>query len=336
MVVRVLILNPSGEESPGLLMEPLVEEGCEVVELASRSVVDLMCESSHVTATVVDRFPASSRGFDVLVVLGSPLGVLTGAGALEEDQTPGEVVSEIEALVRDFHGRGQPVLGICLGSQLVARAFGGAVTRLPRDAAHTAFPCALRGVEAPPAGTEFGWLAQDFTEAAADDAVLKVAMGAWLDATPPSALPPKFMQLHSDTFSLPPGAVLLSTRDTCANQAFRLGDSTYAFQYHVEVSEGLSKDWFEEYVSGEDSFAPKDDWEPLSDDRDVLALRSAHAAAVAEGSVARASAFTRALVRELVAKARRKRTATATLGALAALAALAAAAALFAARKRAY
>ena len=132
------------------------------------------------------------------------------------------------------------------------------------------------------------------------------------------------------------GAVLLSTRDTCANQAFRLGDSTYAFQYHVEVSEGLSKDWFEEYVSGEDSFAPKDDWEPLSDDRDVLALRSAHGAAVAEGSVARASAFTRALMRELVAKARRKRTATATLGALAALAAFAAAAAVLAARKRAY
>lgn len=327
MGLRVLIINPSAEEAPGLLLAPMIEAGCDVVELASRAVVDLMVAKAHVTATVVDRFPPSSFGFDLLVVLGSPLGVLTGAGEDADDQTPRRAVAQIEALIRDFHDRRKPVLGICLGSQLVARTFGGAVTPLPKDDAHTALPCDLAD---PPKGLEFGWLPLDFSAAAADDALVAAALERWRGATPPTPLAPKFMQLHGDTFAPPPGAVLLATRPTCENQAFRYGASTYAFQCHVEVDEDLSRAWFEEYVTGEDSFAEEADWEPLEDAADVAGMRAAHAAARDEGSILRAAAFTTAFARGLLARAaaNKRRRLSRRLGAAAAVAGVAAAVAL--------
>jgi GMP synthase-like glutamine amidotransferase len=104
-----------------------------------------------------------------------------------------------------------PVLGHCLGGQLLAKALGGKVTR--------------NRVK------EIGWLPVDVVESP--------TARAWMDG-----LPPRFevFHWHGETFSLPPGATpILSSRD-CRNQAFVLGKHL-GFQCHIEMTPTLVRSW---------------------------------------------------------------------------------------------
>ena len=252
---RILLINPSAEESLGVLEGPLQAAGARVDEYAAKEVVDLMVagEPSETAKVVLSsELPRTARGYDALVVLGSPLGVLTGEGEKEADQTPKETILACEDLIRNFTRANKPVLGLCLGSQLIARAFGGKAATLPKDAEHTALPTPLQagGPGTAPSrelGLEFGWQAQKFTPAAVHDPIVGKALQAWkgVDAGDGSAMSsdPKFKQWHSDFFELPPGAVPLSTRETCRSQAFRVGQCTYGFQYHIEVGKELAEEW---------------------------------------------------------------------------------------------
>jgi len=142
-----------------------------------------------------------------LVVMGGPMNV---------DQTEQHPFLAAEpAWIREAIDRRLPVLGVCLGSQLVAKALGAAVTANPVE--------------------EIGWYPLDLCDAAAEDRLL---------AGCPRRL--TVFQWHGDTFALPEGVVPLASSPTCENQAFRYGDRAYAFQFHLEVTAGMIDTWLDE------------------------------------------------------------------------------------------
>jgi GMP synthase-like glutamine amidotransferase len=151
-----------------------------------------------------DALPPDADGHDAIVVLGGAQNALA-----DEEYT---YIPALLALMRDFESRDRAVLGICLGSQLLARAYGA------ENLIGTA--------------PEFGWHGVSLTAEAAGDSVL-------------GALPREFpiFQWHDDTFTLPPNAVRLASNAAVANQAFRIGRAAYGFQFHFEADRPLVRHW---------------------------------------------------------------------------------------------
>jgi GMP synthase (glutamine-hydrolysing) len=143
-----------------------------------------------------DPFPEDPDRFDGLVLCGGPM------RAGDDDNYP--TFPAILRLIRRFHGGGRPILGLCLGAQLIARAFGREVVKWQE--------------------LELGFPAIKLTAEGRADRLLR--------GTPAR---PRLMQFHEDTFDLPEGAKLLLSGD-CPNQGFRIGDTTYGFQFHMEVT----------------------------------------------------------------------------------------------------
>ncbi len=154
-------------------------------------------------------FP-SIKGFSQLIVLGGPMGVY------EEDKYP--FITEETRYIRRAISLGVPVLGICLGAQLMARALGGRV-----------FPGGAK---------ELGWLPVRLTEEGKKD-----------DVT--GGLPSEFVAFHwhGDTFTLPNKVRHLAASDMYENQAFRYG-SSYALQFHLEITEEMVRDWVKDLDEG--------------------------------------------------------------------------------------
>ena len=157
---------------------------------------------------------------DGLVVFGGE------QSALDDHTHP--YLPELAKLMSAYTAMDRPVLGICLGSQLMARAFGGEN--------HLGI------------AREFGWCEVDLTEEGRRDPVF-------------SALPARFpiAEWHSDTFTLPEGAVRLATNSVAPNQAFRVGRASYATQFHFEASRAVMQDWvktFPEAVAKNDPTFP--------------------------------------------------------------------------------
>jgi GMP synthase (glutamine-hydrolysing) len=155
-----------------------------------------------------DMLPKSPDGYDAAVILGGP----QHAG----DDANFPAFPPMLDLLRGFHEQAKPLLGLCLGSQLLARAFGEKVRR-----SH-AF--------------EVGYPAIEITEDGRKDPLL-------------SGLAPRqrILQWHEDTFEMPKGAVQLMSGSTIRNQAFRFGRTSYAFQCHFEVSPELARQWFSQW-----------------------------------------------------------------------------------------
>jgi GMP synthase (glutamine-hydrolysing) len=135
------------------------------------------------------------RQCELLIVLGGPI------GAYEEDQYP-FLLHEIRT-VESRLAAGLPLLGICLGAQLIARALGASVYPGP--------------------GKEIGWAPLTLTPAGAAGVTRHLGGGPVL-------------HWHGDTFDLPRGAERLASTPICSNQAFRYDGATLAFQFHPEAS----------------------------------------------------------------------------------------------------
>jgi len=300
--LRVLVINPSGEESLGLLEGPILEAGAKTDEYATKEAVAQLDSGEPLPQVrVVDRLPRRSTWYDCMIVLGSPRGVLTSPPEDAGDvQCPPSTIQQVENLVRDFHSHNKPVLGLCLGAQLIARSFGGAVKKMPRDAVHTALP----GLAAPH-GVEFGFHAQDFSEAARLDKVLGTALkeAEAVASAKQAGLAPKFCQWHSDCFEYPQDAVPLSTRSSCPTQAFRMGQRTYAFQYHIEVGRELGEEWYHEYSDGTATHASCGAG-PATDDKARKTVDAHLQSCVKDGSIEQCEAFTTSLMSSMLKEAK--------------------------------
>jgi GMP synthase-like glutamine amidotransferase len=159
------------------------------------------CRWSSVRRSLGQELP-DHRGLDGLIVLGGP-------GASADDDSVAQLVEE-RTLIADAVRADLPVLGICLGAQLLAVALGGAVMAAPAP--------------------EIGMRTVRLTDAGAADPVLG-----------PLGSPLSVLQWHHETFSLPPGGVGLASSDACTNQAFRWADRVYGLQFHVEIDPALAE-----------------------------------------------------------------------------------------------
>lgn len=142
-----------------------------------------------------------------LVVMGGPMNVD------QVDRYPflrDEVRWIQEALARDV-----PILGICLGAQLLAKALGAAV-----------YPNPVK---------EIGWYPLELLPAAESDPLFRG-----------SPLEVMVFQWHGDTFELPDGAVHLARSPQCEHQAFRFGRHACGLQFHVEVTRQMVEQWLDE------------------------------------------------------------------------------------------
>jgi len=139
---------------------------------------------------------------DLLVILGGPI------GAYEDDLYP-FLLEELAIIQRRLVGA-RPLLGICLGAQLIARVLGARVYPGPAK--------------------EIGWAVLTLTDAGRQGPLASledVAVLHW----------------HGDTFDLPPGATRLASTAVCVNQAFSVGPQVLAFQFHPEATAAGFERW---------------------------------------------------------------------------------------------
>ncbi len=154
---------------------------------------------------------------DPLPDLGEVAGIVVFGGAQSVRDIASEPGLAAEAaLLREAVEREVPVLGICLGGQLLAHALGGEVALLERRTV--------------------AWWELEPARAAADDPVL-------------GALAPPVLALHfnEDGFSLPPGAVELLSRGGASVEGFRAGRAAWGVQFHPEADAPLLEDWYANY-----------------------------------------------------------------------------------------
>jgi len=162
-----------------------------------------------------DSLPPDLDPGDILIVMGGPMGV----GDLASERYP-FLAPEI-AFLRRMVQRERPVLGICLGAQLLASAAGAQV-----------YPARRR---------EVGWAPVRF---------LDVAHESVLRGIRPEEM---LLHWHGDTFDLPIGSVHLAATDICPHQAFHIAERAFALQFHCELPAETIALWVREdadYVSG--------------------------------------------------------------------------------------
>ncbi|HEY7322299.1 MAG TPA: gamma-glutamyl-gamma-aminobutyrate hydrolase family protein [Candidatus Binatia bacterium] len=146
----------------------------------------------------------SLDGYDGLVVLGGPMSVN------DTDRLP-HLATEMK-LIEEVLRRELPVLGICLGAQLIAKTLGASVYQNKEK--------------------EIGWHDVSPTDEAEGDPLL----GAFRKSE-------KIFQWHGDTFDIPKSTLHLAFSSLCANQAFRYGTNVYGLQFHLEVDEPMIYRW---------------------------------------------------------------------------------------------
>ncbi|MFJ9452797.1 glutamine amidotransferase [Herbaspirillum sp. NPDC101397] len=157
----------------------------------------------YVQAGVATLQPAAVAAADLLVVLGGPIGV--------NDSAEYPFINEEIALVRERLDSGKPVLGICLGAQMMAAALGARVY--------------------PGTQKEIGWGGVTLTGAGRASSLSTLNDN---DAV---------LHWHGDTFDLPDGAELLASTAATPHQAFRYGRHALALQFHVEADADCIEAW---------------------------------------------------------------------------------------------
>ncbi len=148
--------------------------------------------------------PTSSQDFSGLAFMGGPMSA--------NDELPW--TQPVLALMRDAVGRGVPVIGHCLGGQMLARALGGEVSRNPVK--------------------EIGWNPVRVE----DTPLAREWFGADLAGF-------ATFQWHGDTFTIPPGGERILTGTHCANQAYVVDGRHLGLQCHVEMTPEMIASWIE-------------------------------------------------------------------------------------------
>src|SRR5579862_1682436 len=169
-----------------------------------------------------------TKSYERMIIMGGPM-------SANDPEVAGELPVIEKALKR-----GSPILGICLGSQLIAKALGA---RVYRNRA-----------------LEIGWEPVHFTEAAKTDSIFQGM---------PS--PTVFFHWHGDTFDLPEGAERLAWSEKTPHQAYRYGSNVYGLQFHPEVTPEMIADWCAQPVNCGDVATLAAPIDPLAHDQSAVA-----------------------------------------------------------------
>jgi GMP synthase (glutamine-hydrolysing) len=196
--VRALAIVHQRDAGPGVFAEASRERGVEL---------DTWLRAE------VDSPPRALADYGAVMVFGGAM------HADQEDRHPW--LRDEKALLAELVEREVPLLGVCLGAQLLAEAAGAP----PRRASQP----------------EIGWFNVRLADQASDDPLL-------------GPLAPGFeaFEWHSYEFSLPPGATPLAQSDVCL-QSYRLGEATWGVQFHAEVSPEIVDVWIRDYRSDADA-----------------------------------------------------------------------------------
>jgi GMP synthase-like glutamine amidotransferase len=195
---RALVVTHTPSESPGTLAQWFPAAGLEL---------------DVVEPWNGDPLPERVTEHDALIVMGGP------QQAYDDGSAPW--LRQTKELLRAAVADGLPVLGICLGGQLLAEAMGGRV-RAGQD------------------GPELGARLVSKRDAAVDDAVFSDI-----------PLSPVVVQWHWDEIvELPPGAVLLAASPRYPHQAFRVGTKAYGLQFHIETPPEMVRGWAQSDADG--------------------------------------------------------------------------------------
>ena len=189
----ILIVKHIDIEGPGTLGDFLKAQGeaFRIVELGAGEPIP---EDPHI--------------FKAVIVLGGPMNVD------EEDRFP-FLKAENDFIQKVLKAR-IPFLGICLGSQLLAKAAGARVVKSPVK--------------------EIGWYRVQLTAEGKKDALFH----GFQESDP-------IYHWHGDMFQIPAHAHLLATAQDCPHQALKVGPNAYGLQFHVEVTDQSIQEWCEEY-----------------------------------------------------------------------------------------
>lgn len=154
-----------------------------------------------------DALPQLSDKVEAVISLGGPMNVY------EEDKY--SYLSDENMFIQNILERKIPYLGLCLGSQLLAKACSAKVVRFPEE--------------------EIGFSTVKLLDA--DDDLFKGLKENILA-----------YQWHGDMWELPEGATLLASSAICPHQAFRIGVNAYGLQFHVEITDKSIQEWCDAYV----------------------------------------------------------------------------------------
>ena len=197
--MRALLLQHIAVEGPGRLGPFLEQRGWELDTKALYA---------------GDGLPAEPQDYHAIIIMGGPMGVY--------DEAAYPFLRQEHTFLQRAITQQVPMLGICLGSQLLARALGARV-----------YPNACK---------EIGWYTVDLSAAGRSDVLFQGA---------PAALP--VFQWHGDAFDLPTGAVALASSPQCTHQAFRYGERVYGMLFHLELVPAMIHSWlatFQEELAG--------------------------------------------------------------------------------------
>ena len=159
---------------------------------------------TYVEAPTTNLATINAQDPALLIVLGAPI------GAFDEETYP--FLKEEMALIKSRLDSGKPLLGICLGAQLISRLLGGKVQAMPNHLKEIGFA----PIRLSPQG-------QDSPLAA-------------LGTTP-------VLHWHGDQFEIPSNAIRLAETGVCPNQAFSIGNHVLGLQFHLEADPTVIESW---------------------------------------------------------------------------------------------
>lgn len=187
---KALIIQHVPHEGPGIIQDGLKKSGI---------------DAEFVKIYKEKLSPDAIDGKCALIILGGPMGVY------EEEIYP-FMKTELK-LIESALKKNIPVLGICLGAQLLAKAAGARVYKGQKK--------------------EIGWYKLDLNQSALSD---RLFLG----------MPDEIMvfQWHGDTFDIPVGAKNLASSGLFPNQLLKVGHNAYGLQFHLEVTPEMIREWF--------------------------------------------------------------------------------------------
>ena len=195
--IMILIIKHIDIEGPGTLGDFFKSRGepFRIVELGAGEIL-----------------PADPKVFKAVVVLGGPMNVD------EEDRYP--FLKPENEFIQKVLKVNIPFLGICLGSQLLAKAAGAKVVKSPVK--------------------EIGWYQIQLSTEGQKDPLFT----GFKESDP-------IYHWHGDMFQIPVNAKLLASAQGCPHQALRVGHNAYGLQFHVEVTDRSIKEWCDEYCQSD-------------------------------------------------------------------------------------